>query len=98
MSPGLQTAFTACIIAGALAWLFALRPFMAIAAELRRARKAGEADHIPMGSRGFPVSVVFADALPNARTDRWKLVRALGFFVAFWFTGVVVAMLFGPHR
>jgi hypothetical protein len=98
MSPVLQTVFTACIIAGALAWLFALRPFMAIAAELRRARKAGEADHIPIGSGRLPAVVIFNDALPNVREDRRKPVRAFGFFVVFWFTGVVVAMLFGPHR
>jgi hypothetical protein len=72
--------------------------FQALAAELRRARDAGKADHISLGTRGLPVAVVFSSALPTAERHRKRLLIALAAFVLFWAMGFIVILLFGPHH
>jgi len=75
-----------------------LPPFVKVAMELRRARRAGEADHIPLGGRGIPFSVLFGDALPGAKPYQRKLAVAISAFAAFLAIAMLVMALFGPHH
>jgi hypothetical protein len=93
-----HTAFIACWIGAVASWIVALPPFIGVAAELRRARKAGEADHIPQSHRGIPFAVLFGDVLPGARRYRKRLAISMIAFVSFWAAGMLVMMFFGPHH
>jgi hypothetical protein len=90
--------FTALCIGGVVSWVIGLKYFLVIRAELRRARDAGEVPHIPKATRGLPMAVLFTDALPNAAIERRKWVWSFIAFAGFWFAGVAVAMIFGPHH
>jgi hypothetical protein len=96
VQPWAHTLFIACWIAGAISWVAAIRPLLAVAAELRRAREAGEADHIPRANAGLPMVVIFTNVLPGAERDRKKLVRAFVAFTGFWLVGMATMLLFGP--
>jgi hypothetical protein len=88
----------ALFIGGAVSWVIGLRYFLAISAELHRARRAGEASFIPKASRGLPLMVLFSDALPNVSVQRRKWVWSFIAFVGFWLALLIVIMVFGPHH
>jgi hypothetical protein len=82
-----------------IAWIVGVRHFIAISNELRRARQAGEASHIPKtGGRGLPIIVLISNALPRVEGERQKMLRALAVFVGFGAALVVLILLYGPHR
>ncbi|HYM17145.1 MAG TPA: hypothetical protein VEU06_01170 [Micropepsaceae bacterium] len=69
---------------GVISWLVATKHFLVLGAELQRARKTGEASHIPLGHGGLPTVVLFTkNTLPRVENDRRKFVRALSFFAGF---------------
>jgi hypothetical protein len=98
MPEWVRTVFIVCWIGAVGSWIVALPPFIKVARELRRARKAGEADYIPLGGRGIPFSVLFGDALPGARPYRKRFAVSITAFVTFLAAGMIVMALFGPHH
>jgi hypothetical protein len=91
--------FSGLCICGAISWVASIVPFCRIAAELTRARRAGEANHIPFAKRGLPVAVIFTkDILPRVEGDRRRLVWAITAFVFFWASGMAVGIAFGPKH
>ena len=85
---------------GAATWIVMLRYFLIIGAELTRARRAGEARHIPDGGgRGLPVVVIFAkDALPKVEKQRKRLVWAIVFFLLLCLSLMLFIAEVGPIR
>lgn len=69
-SPNQLYAFVACGLGAVVSWCMAVGPFIAISNELRRARKAGRANHILPGGNGLPLQVVRTNALPGMRDKR----------------------------
>ena len=76
--------------------------FTRIGNELYRARRAGEATHIPINTgpkAGLPAVVIFTkDALPRVERERRILVRLLIAFGSLWAMGVGFIAVFGPHK
>ncbi len=84
-----------CAAGATISFVIAVPLFYVIGAELRRARKAGEAGNIPVAPKGLPISVLLYDLLPNVRKERRWLIFWLRSFLAFWVVGVVMMAFFG---
>lgn len=81
-----------------IVWCASIIPCFRIAAELRRARKAGEADHIPRAHRGLPAVVIFTkNILPRVEKDRRQFATGITLFVLLWALGMGLALMFS-HR
>jgi hypothetical protein len=90
----------ALFVCAAVSWCVAVVPYIRIVVELARARRAGEAEHIPLPAfgRGLPLAVFFTrNILPNVETERQWLVRATGVFIVSCALMGGVIFLFGPH-
>jgi hypothetical protein len=99
MAPIPHAIALALFAGGAIAWLVGTKHFIAISNELARARRAGEARHIPSSSRGLPIVVLLSDdALPKASESRRKFVRALVVFLGFGLALLVLIIIWGPHH
>jgi hypothetical protein len=98
MSPLPHAIGIAFFLGGFIAWIVGAKNFMAIRNELSRARKAGEASHIPPSSGGLPIIVLITSALPRVEGERQKMLRALAVFVAFGAALLVLILIYGPHH